>query len=301
MPNRISGVIAPISTPFVNEEVNLSHLRENVRKYAKTPLAGFFVLGSNGENKSLSEPEKLRVLETVIKEKHPNQMVIAGVASESTYLTISFAQQAADLGANYLSLLPPSYFKKQLTDEALIQYYLEVADKSPIPIMAYNAPGFNGVTLSLKVVEEIAKHPNIAGMKDTSPGQIFNYLEVCDGYDFDVLSGTINTLMPALLLGASGGVVSLANAFPQECYELYQAVQNRLFAEAGQINLRLLRLNRAVSGSSGVAGVKYAMDIAGYYGGEPRRPLLPLKDTDKERIRTAVSAAGITLEKNKPF
>jgi 4-hydroxy-2-oxoglutarate aldolase len=296
MRNKICGVIAPISTPFVNEEVNLSYLRENVHKYAKTPLAGFFVLGSNGENKSLSEQEKLQILRTVVKEKLENQIVIAGIASESTHLTITFAKQAANLGADYVSLLPPSYFRKHLNDESQIQYYLEVAENSPIPVMAYNAPGFNGITLSLDVIKEIAEHPNIVGMKDTSLGQIFNYLEVCNDYDFHVLSGTINTFMPALLLGASGGVVSLANAFPKACFELYQAITDHLFDAASNINSKLLRMNRAISGSFGVAGVKYAMDIAGYYGGDPRRPLLPLKDREKARIRDAVSVAGIILE-----
>jgi 4-hydroxy-2-oxoglutarate aldolase len=297
MPNKISGIIAPMPTPFVNEEVSLDHLRENVRKYAQTPLAGLFVLGSNGENKSLSEAEKLQVLETVLREKSQHQFIIAGIAAESTYLSIAAARQLAEVGADFISLLPPSYFKKLVGDEVLIRYYLDVADRSPVPVMAYNAPGFNGMTLSNKVVEEIAKHPNIAGMKDTSPGGVFGYLEISRGYDFDVLSGTVNTLLPALRGGATGGVVSLANAFPVACCELYQAVVDRRFEEADRINSRLLRLNWAVSGASGVAGVKYAMGLNGLYGGDPRLPLLPVKEADKERIRAAIAAAGIQLEK----
>ncbi|NMC79797.1 MAG: dihydrodipicolinate synthase family protein [Chloroflexi bacterium] len=297
MSKKITGVFSPISTPFADQEVSLSYLKENVRRYAQTPLAGYLVLGSNGENRSLSEQEKLQVLETVIREKQAAQIVIAGVVSESTRLAILFAQQAAELGADYVSLLPPSYFKKQLTDEAYVQYYLEVAEKSAVPVMIYNAPGFNGVTLSPKVVEKIASHPNVAGMKDTDSGKIFNYLEICHDLDFAILSGTINTMMPALLLGAAGGVVSLANTFPRECFELYQAVQNGTLEEARQINLRLLRLNRAISGSSGIAGVKYAMELAGYHGGDPRRPLLPLTEAAKEHIRSAIAAAGITVEK----
>lgn len=290
MPHKISGIFAPISTPFFNEEVNLSYLRENIHRYNKTSLAGYFVLGSNGENKSLSDQEKFQILETVISEKLPNHIIIAGIASESTYLAINIAKQMASLGADFISLLPPSYFRKQLNDEALARFYLDVADKSPIPIMAYNAPTFNEVILSLKVIEKIAKHPNIAGIKDSSPGMIFNYLEICKDDDFDILSGTINTLLPALLLGASGGVVSLANAFPQECVKLYQAATNQNLSLTVEINSKLLRLNRDISGSFGVAGVKCAMDYNGYFGGNPRLPLLPLKDADRERVRTAISA-----------
>lgn len=297
MSNKINGVFSPISTPFVDEEVSLNYLKENVHQYAQTPLAGYLVLGSNGENRSLSEQERLQVLETVIREKQAAQIVIAGVTAESTHLAIRFAKQAAKLGANYISLLPPSYFKKQLTDEAYVQFYLEVAEKAAVPIMIYNAPGFNGVTLSPKVIEKVASHPNVAGMKDTDSGKIFNYLAVCRDLDFAILSGTINTFMPALLLGATGGVVSLANVLPRECVELYQDVQNGALEKARKINLRLMHLNQAISGSSGVAGVKYAMELAGYHGGDPRRPLPPLTKEAKERIRSAFSAANIASEK----
>jgi 4-hydroxy-2-oxoglutarate aldolase len=289
MQHKISGIFAPISTPFFNEEVNLSYLRENIHRYNKTSLAGYFVLGSNGENKSLSDQEKFQILETVINEKLLNHIIIAGIA---TYMAITIATQMADIGADFISLLPPSYFIKQLNDEALIRFYLDISDKSPIPVMAYNAPSYNGVTLSLKVVEKIAKHPNIAGMKDTSPGMIFNYLEICMDDDFDILSGTINTLLPALLLGASGGVVSLANAFPQDCVNLYEAAKNQNLNVAIEINSKLMRLNRGISGSFGVAGVKCAMDNKGFFGGNPRLPLLPLKDEDKGRVGAAIATYG---------
>jgi 4-hydroxy-2-oxoglutarate aldolase len=292
MTKQISGILAPTTTPFVNEEVSIQHLRQNIQKYVKTPLAGFFTLGSNGENKSLTEDEKLKTLEAVLKEKSQHQIVMAGAGYESTRQTIAFSKKVAELGADFVSLLTPSYFKKRLTDEAMIGYYMDVAEALSIPVLIYNAPGFTGMTISPKVIEKISRHPNIAGMKDTSPDGLVRYLEVC-GDDFDVVSGTINTLLTGLALGASGGVVSLANAFPHPCCELYERFRRGDLEGARTLHHKLFRLNQSVSGSFGVAGVKYAMEVAGYYGGPPRRPLLPLKENDKKRIKEAIAKEGL--------
>lgn len=292
MANNISGIFAPINTPFRNEEVAIDHLRENMRKYKETPLNGFLVLGSNGENKSLTEDEKVQILEVVLEEKAEHQLVMAGAGYESTRQTIAASKKAVELGADFVSLVSPAYFKKSLTDDALISYYSDVAEALTIPVLAYNAPGFTGITISPKVIETISRHPNIAGMKDTSPGGMAGYLEVC-GDDFDVLSGTINTLFLGLALGASGGVVSLANAFPHPCCELYKKFKNGDVEGARKLHSKLFTLNKSVSGKFGVAGVKYATEVAGYFGGPPRLPLLPLKEADKKLIKDAIAKAGL--------
>jgi 4-hydroxy-2-oxoglutarate aldolase len=292
MAKRVSGVFAPITTPFVNEDVSVNHLKENVKKYSQTPLNGFLVLGSNGESKSLTEDEKLKVLEIVLQEKATHQLVMAGTGYESTRQTIAFSKKVQQLGADIVSLVTPSYFKKSLSDDALIGYYTQVADALSIPVFAYNAPGFTGLTLSTKVIEAISQHPNIGGMKDTSPAGLAKYIEVC-AEDFDILAGTMNTLFIGLSLGASGGVISLANAFPEPCCALYEAYTDGDRDNARKLHSRLFRLNQSVSGASGVAGVKYAMELGGYFGGNPRLPLLPIKENDKERIHQAVQEAGL--------
>jgi 4-hydroxy-2-oxoglutarate aldolase len=289
---KISGIFAPVNTPFDNEEVSFDHFRENMRKYRETPLAGFLVLGSNGENKSLTEGEKLKLLEIAGEEKGQHQIVMAGAGCESTRETIDFSKKAHEVGADLVSLVTPSYFKKSLSDDALTGYYTDVAEALTIPVFAYNAPGFTGLTLSPKVIAAISRHPNIGGMKDTSPDGIARYLEVC-GDNFDVLSGTINTLFIGLVLGASGGVVSLANAYPHPCCELYEKWKSGDLEGARELHRRLFVLNQSVSGKFGVAGVKYASEVAGYFGGPPRLPLLPLKDEEKKSIRDAIAKAGL--------
>jgi len=292
MNKKVCGVFAPITTPFVNDEVSYDRFKENVKKYSRTPLSGYLVLGSNGESKSLTEDEKLKLLEIVLEEKADYQLVMAGTGYESTRQTIVFSKKVQERGADLVSLVTPSYFKKSLSDEALIGYYTQVADALRIPVFAYNAPGFTGLTLSNRVIEVISQHPNIGGMKDTSPAGLAGYLEVCSD-DFDVLSGTMNTLFIGLSLGATGGVISLANAFPEPCCALYEAFTRGDIAGARKLHSRLFRLNQAVSGAAGVAGVKYAMELGGYYGGHPRLPLLPIKDSDKKRIQEAVETAGL--------
>jgi 4-hydroxy-2-oxoglutarate aldolase len=174
----------------------------------------------------------------------------------------------------------------------MIGYYTDVAEAVSISVLCYNAPGFTGMTISPKVIEVISKHPNIAGMKDTSPANMARYIEVCAD-DFDVLSGTINTFFIGLALGASGGVVSLADAYPEPCCELYERFKNGDINGARVLHNTLFRLNHSLSGRLGVAGVKYAMDVAGYHGGPPRLPLLPVTEEDKRSIRGALAEAGL--------
>ena len=292
MSKKLSAISAPISTPFVNGEVSYNQLRSNMQKYSETALAGFFALGSNGESMFLTESEKLKVLEMVLQEKADHQIVMAGAGYESTRQTISFSNQVAEMGADFVSILTPSYFKKRLTDDAMIGYYTEVADAVPIPVVAYNAPGFTGMTLTPQVVEVISRHPNMIGMKDTSMGNMSNYLSV-SGEDFDILSGTVSTLFESMLLGAKGGVVSLANAFPTPCCELYEACKAVDLDKARRLHYMLIKLNKSVSGSFGVAGVKYAAEVAGYHGGDPRKPLLPITEEGRQSIRKAIEEAGV--------
>ncbi len=178
MKRNLRGMIVPLVTPFASEDVDFASIRSNVAKYARTRLSGLFVGGSNGESKSLTDQEKLEVLAAVLESRAEHQAVIAGTGHESTRHTVALSKQAEQLGADYVCVLTPSYFKKRLTDEALIGYYNNIADALTIPVLIYNAPGFTGVTISPKVVGAVSRHPNIVGIKDSAPGDGGPYLEV---------------------------------------------------------------------------------------------------------------------------
>ena len=288
------GVFAPITTPFDNNgEVAYDKPTENMKFYAKSGLKGYLALGSNGENKSLTNAEKEKVLGTIISNKGSDQVVMAGCIFESTKETIEFAKVAQGLGADFITLLPPSYFKKQMTDPVLLKYFTDVADSLTTPCLVYNAPQFcGGTTLSVNLVKDLAKHPNIVGVKDSSTGNIESFLLAVRDI-FNVMPGSANFFVNGLIMGATGGVISLANVFPAITCELYELTVSKKYDEAFKLNERVLQLNKTVSGSGGVAAVKYAMDLAGLFGGNPRLPLLPLGEDLKQKIEDYLKKEGL--------
>jgi 4-hydroxy-2-oxoglutarate aldolase len=294
MEKKLMGVFAPITTPFDETgEVAYDKLKENMEFYAKSKLKGYLALGSNGENKSLTNDEKEKVLETIIKNKGPEQVVMAGCIFESTKETIEFARIAQGLNADFITLLPPSYFKKQMSDPVLLRYFTDVATSLTTPCLVYNAPQFcGGTTLSVNLVKDLAKHPNIVGIKDSSTGNIESFLLAVRD-TFNVMPGSANFFVNGLIMGAPGGVISLANVFPEITCKLYELTVNKQYDEAFRLNEKILQLNKSVSGSGGVAAVKYAMDLAGLFGGNPRLPLLPLGDDAKQKIEDYLKKEGL--------
>lgn len=294
---KLSGVFAPVVTPFKNDAPDLGALRFNLRKLGETDLAGYLALGSNGEFRSLDDTEQTAVLEVFASEKG-SKTVMVGTACESTRHTIEKTRRAASMGFEYVSVLTPSYFAKQMNDAVLTGYYEKVADASPIPVLLYNAPGFaGGVQISPKAVNRLAAHPNIVGMKDSSAAGPDRFLTALEpGHEFSVLAGSANFFYASLHLGAVGGIISLANSMPEPCCEMYRLFMAGEYERARSLHFRLARLNGAVSGAYGVAGVKASMDIAGFRGGDPRSPLIPLSDADRDSIRRAILAEGFPLE-----
>ena len=221
---------------------------------------------------------------------------MAGCIAESTFETISFAKKAAETGADYITLLSPSYFAKQMTDKALYKYFTDVADSVDKPCLVYCAPQFTGgITLSPSLVKDLAKHENIVGMKDSSTGNIDSYLMAVPD-DFAVLAGSANFFISAMLNGAVGGVISLANAFPEITVELYCLLIEKKYEECFALNKKILFLNKAVSGKGGVASVKAAMDLAGFKGGSPRLPVLPLEQKDVEIMAETLRQNGLIAD-----
>ena len=290
---KLSGVFAPVVTPFRSDELALDDLRFNLLKLNETDLTGYFALGSNGEFRSLSDKEQIQVLE-VFAEQKGEKVVMVGTACESTRQTIEKSKLAAEMGFDYVSVLTPNYFAKQIDGDTLQCYYERIADSIDIPVLLYNVPGFaGGVKIPPQTVLELSRHPNIVGMKDSSPTGPAKFLARLDpAEDFHVLAGSANFFYPALHLGAAGGVVSLANALPGPCCDLYRLFTQGEYDNAKELAFRLARFNQAVSGTWGVAGVKAAMDITGFKGGQPRHPLQGLTDEVKERVRKIIINEG---------
>jgi 4-hydroxy-2-oxoglutarate aldolase len=291
--SRLTGVFVPISTPFsAGEEVDYGALRFNVECYAASGVKGYLALGSNGENRSLTEEEKLRVLETILSHKGRGQVVMAGATYDAQRDTERFLDAAAGLGADFGLVLSPGYFRKQMTDEVLFRYFSTVAEKSPVPLLLYNAPGFCGVTLSPALVNRLAGHPNIVGMKESAASGIEQFLAF-ENDGFHVLAGSANFLFPAMMAGSLGGTVSLANTFPAVALELFRCGQERDSERGVPLQERVTRINKAISGPYGPPGVKAAMNLAGLRGGIPRRPLLPLDAAQQAEMAKMLRVEGL--------
>ncbi|HHY69519.1 MAG TPA: dihydrodipicolinate synthase family protein [Bacillota bacterium] len=288
------GIFAPIPTPFIDEEIAYDKLGENLAKWGNTGLSGIVVLGSNGEQPNVDEEEKVELWAYARKHFPKDKLVIAGTGCESTRATIRVTKKAADVGADAALIISPHYFKANMTDAALEQYYKDVADASPIPILLYNMPANTGLNMTPSLVKRLCHHPNIKGIKDSSPNivQISEILRDVP-QDFAVFAGSASFLMPSLVMGASGGTLALANVAPDLCVNIYDFVRTGQFDKARAIQKSILRLNNLVTAKYGVAGLKAALDMIGYFGGLPRRPILPLGEREKEEIKVALEELNL--------
>ena len=221
-------------------------------------------------------------------------MVIAGTGCETTRETITLTKECAAAGADVALVLNPYYYKDSYTESVLKQYFQDVAEASPVPVMLYNMPKNTGVNLSAKLVIEMSKHSNVTGVKDSS-GNLVQIADICAGTspDFSVFAGSSSFLLPALSVGAVGGTLALANIMPNECVEVVTLFQQGKLAEAKALQHRLLEPNNAVTVKWGISGLKAALDYLGYFGGEPRKPLLPLTPADITQVHAVLQRAGL--------
>lgn len=168
---QVSGIFPPMPTPFDRStgDVDGLAIARNVRRWMATRLAGVLALGSNGEAGLLDEAEADRVVATAREAMPPSRLLLVGTGRESTRATIAATKRASSHGADAVLVRTPSFFRAQMTPPALIDHFAAVADASPVPVLLYNLPGPTGVTLGLSVVSKLADHPNILGMKETSP------------------------------------------------------------------------------------------------------------------------------------
>lgn len=290
----IRGIFAPIPTPFDERgAIAYDRLAENLDRWWATDLTGIVVLGSNGEYVLLTNEEKRELIRFVCRRAPAGRPVIAGTGGESTREAIELSKFAADCGAAAALVITPAYYKGSLTDSALAAHFTAVADASPIPVMLYNMPRNTGVNLGSKLVIELSRHPNIAGIKD-SGGNIVQIAEIIAGVrpDFAVFAGSGSFLYPTLALGGAGGTLAVANVIPNECARIFRLTEEGAHEEARRLQLAILALNDAVTGKYGVPGLKAALDLLGYYGGAPRLPLQPATPAVRDDLRRLLTALG---------
>jgi 4-hydroxy-2-oxoglutarate aldolase len=289
------GVLPPIPTPFdADGQVDLEAMRRNVGRWNETGLAGYVALGTNGEAALLDDDEAMGVIRTVRQAMAPGMSLLAGAGRESTRKTVDACRMAAEAGADAVLVITPWYYKSAMTAEALQRHYQAVAEASPIPTLLYNMPANSGVNTPVPTVAELARHANIVGIKD-SAGDIGQLSAIVRStpQDFAVMCGNAGAFLPSLLLGTAGGILALANVAPRETVALYQAVRAGRLDEARALHERLMPVGTAVTRTYGIGGLKAALDLLGYAGGQPRPPLLPASATAVEDIRHILETASL--------
>jgi 4-hydroxy-2-oxoglutarate aldolase len=291
----INGVLPPMVTPFTEGgEVDYAKHIRNLERWNQRTLAGYLVLGSNGEAVYLSEEEKTRLIACTVGHAADDRLVLAGTGMESARETLRLTNKAAELGAAAALVLTPFYYLDHMTDGALIGYYSFVADRADIPVLLYNVPKFTHRNVSREVVQELCHHPNIVGMKDSSGDvtQLASFRKVVPK-DWNLVVGTAAAWLPALALGVRGGILALANCLPDECAQIQEAFSVENHSRAESIYRRVLPVNTAVTATYGIAGLKHALDLLGYEGGAVRNPLLPLTQEDRRAIEAILRKAGV--------
>ncbi|HSV75615.1 MAG TPA: dihydrodipicolinate synthase family protein [Bacteroidales bacterium] len=282
----LGGIIPPLTTPFdQNENFLPEKLKSNIRQLSRYDLSGFLVLGTNGESVMLDQKEKLEVIHAAREAIEPGKMMFAGTGCESVRETTVLTREAARAGADAAVVLNPFYFKAQLDHEALKKHFWTVADAATIPVIIYNMPQNTGLDMTAETILEIAGHPNIIGLKDSGGdlGKMDAIIRQAKP-GFRTLVGSAGFLLPALKLGAAGGVLALANIAPVICLKILKLFSDGNIDEAEILQKQILALNTAVTRGWGVPALKEAMDMLGLYGGPARLPLMKATPQIKENL-----------------
>ena len=287
---QLQGIFPPIATPFDhNGEIYAAKLRHNVEKWNLTALHGYVVMGSTGESVMLTAAEKITVWELVARYAAPEKLLIAGTGVESVRETVSLTNTAAEMGYKAAMVRTPHYYKAAFSrPEAQMLYFRAVADQAHIPVIIYNWPQTTGIDIPAEAVAALSEHPNIVAVKESS-GNLEKVMRMVreTKAGFEVLVGSAPTLWPSLLMGARGGILAYANAAPYSCIAIWEAYLKREEAAGLDWQNRIAPASRLVTVKYGIPGLKYAMDLNGYYGGIARLPFSPLGAEAKREIEAA--------------
>lgn len=273
MSESIHGIIVPILTPMNEDEsINEASLRQQIDRMIENGVHGIFPFGTNGEGFLLSEGEKEAVLAICIDQIAGRVPVFAGTGLISTRDTIRFSKRAADLGADVLSIITPSF--AVASQEELYAHYRAVAESVDKPIVLYNIPARTGNALAPATVERLSGIPNIVGVKDSSGNfdNILQYIERTRSSRFAVLSGNDSLILWTLLAGGTGAIAGCANVFPKNMVSIYERflVEDIEGARRAQDAIRPFR-NCFRFGNPNTI-VKTAVALQGYPVGRCRKP-----------------------------
>ncbi len=299
-PDMLHGIYPPLPTFFdEDEDLDIDTYQRHIARLSNTGIAGYVVMGSNGEAVHLTSEERGRVIAAAREAAGQNAQILAGCGEQSTRATLRNCEQAARYGADAALILPPFYYKSSMDTRTLIAHFRAVADGSPLPIVIYNMPANTaGIDLDSLALRALANHPNIIGVKD-SAGNIAKLAEIVaatrgefetsEAQAFSIFAGSAGYLLPALAVGAAGAVAALANIFPEEVCRVQQLFDAGQLEEARQWQARIVPANAGVTTIYNVPGLKAGLELTAGYGGRPRSPLQPLNSEQRRHLAALLS------------
>jgi 4-hydroxy-2-oxoglutarate aldolase len=293
---KLEGVLLPVTTPFDSStgEVAPISFRDNLRAWLDEEVHGFVVAGSTGEAPLLDESEVIQLVEWARDIVPPERILIAGTGAESTRATVRVARAVAEAGADAVLVRPPAYYRARMDAETVRRHFETVADSIPIPVILYNVPQFVPVEITPGLLAELGSHPNVCGIKDsTADLKVLGALLDAAPPGCQVLVGAGSKLYAALEMGAAGGIVAVGCIAPRLTVRVYEQFRAGELGPAGAAQGKISAPHTKIVRDRGVAGVKYALDLVGYAGGDPRPPLRPLNEKGQREVREELKRAGL--------
>ena len=290
---ELDGIFVPNVTPFNRHgEIDGGALNGLIDFWLGAGVSGLVVNASTGEAPLLS-PEERKDLINIVKEKVGSRgKVIAGTGAIGTRETIQLTRDARDAGAEAALVASPWFFRP--SDEEIFQHFASLISSVDLPVILYNVPKFTGYSVPPGVVDRIADEcTNLVGIKDSggSPGNMAENIRLFGG-KISVLSGAADMTMPTLVMGGKGAILAVANAVPEACVKLYNAVVRGDLEEAGRLQLKVSYVNKVlVREHSQIAAVKAALGSMGHPAGVPRRPLRLLPVDEESHVIEAFKLA----------
>jgi len=287
------GIIASIVTPFNEDQtINKASLKVLLDYLINRGIHGIFVNSGAGEFASLSIHEKKELIENVIEEVGRKIPIYAGVGSVTTKEVIDLTKFAEKAGANVVSVIAP--YSINPSQDELYEFYKEVSNSTNLPVILYNYPKRTGVNLSEELVRKISKIENIVGIKDSSGdfSLTMAYIRLQNEH-FSAFAGIDMFIYSALTYGARGSISSTAGVVPEFAVKIYKSVCNKDFSIALETQNNLYPLRKAYSMGTFPAVVKEALNIMGFNVGLPRKPIMPLSQENKEKLKDILKNMGV--------
>lgn len=287
---KIEGIIVPILTPMnADESVNLQELRRQIDRLIHAGVHGIFPFGTNGEGYILSTKEKLAVLETCIDQVNGRVPVYAGTGCIATRDTIALSRKAAEMGADVLSVITPSF--AAASQDELYRHYAAIAEAVDKPILLYNIPARTGNALHPATVEKLAKIDRIIGVKDSSGNfdNLLQYIERTRGMDFTVLSGNDSLILWTLLAGGKGGIAGCANVFPENMVAIYEKFVSGDLEGARRAQDAIRPFRNCFRFGNPNTVVKTAVKLLGYPVGDCRAPFNGLSQEGVSALKSTLA------------